>query len=312
MPLARINSKLGRKRRALVNLLGPFQVLQQLAAPTTQVLSACPFHSGISALPAFVQMPGSPLKTCIRIEYDDFDFPPCHAVTVPECRNPCNLSGWPGIVIGRAPLGSGCGKVVVPGSARGSGEPQPSGDCCREPNPPPGRASRAVASTPGPLLTIPAAPPDRAAGDAVSQPSGLLIAAPDINVVRIIRAATGASGLPIPCISQHWSGTMYENDGKPLEWQGFYCFVEHRTANRHRFGSMHWQGLVKTRSRGRTHSNQRSSHTIRVYTRIDQRFDIHLLLGAKPVPPTLRSTNVHVGHTNKKPRQKFQVQQSSA
>ncbi len=68
---------LGRKLRSLVDSLYPLQVLQQLAAPTTQFFPSCPFHSGISALPAFVQVPGGPLKACIGIEYDDFLL--CHA-----------------------------------------------------------------------------------------------------------------------------------------------------------------------------------------------------------------------------------------
>src|SRR2546429_523401 len=54
------------------------------------------------SLPAFVQVPRGPLKTCIWIEYDDFL--QCHAATVPECMNQRNLSRWPGIMTDRAPL----------------------------------------------------------------------------------------------------------------------------------------------------------------------------------------------------------------
>lgn len=93
---------LGRKLGSLIDSLYPLQVLQQLAAPTTQFFPPRPFHPGISALPAFVQVPRGPLKTCIRIEYDDFLL--CHAATVPECMNQRNLSRWPGIMIDRAPL----------------------------------------------------------------------------------------------------------------------------------------------------------------------------------------------------------------
>src|SRR5207248_10814814 len=99
----------GRKLLALVNLLDSLQVLQQLAAPITQVLPPRPLHSCISALPAFVQVPGGPLKTGIRIEYDDFLL--CHAVTFPECMNQRNLSDWSGIVVDRAQFGCRCGKV---------------------------------------------------------------------------------------------------------------------------------------------------------------------------------------------------------
>lgn len=92
--MERLATTLGSKLRSLVDSLYPLQVLQQLAAHTTQFLPPRPFHSGISALPAFVQVPGGPLKTCIRIEYDDFLL--CHAATVPECINQRNLSRWPG------------------------------------------------------------------------------------------------------------------------------------------------------------------------------------------------------------------------
>ena len=98
--MERLATALGRKLRSLVDSLYPLQVLQQLAAHTTQFLPPRPFHSGISALPAFVQMPGGPLKTCIRIEYDDFLL--CHAATVPECIHQRNLSRWPGRMVGRA------------------------------------------------------------------------------------------------------------------------------------------------------------------------------------------------------------------
>ena len=92
---------LGRKLGSLIDSLYPLQVLQQPAAPTTQFSPPRPFHPGISALPAFVQVPRGPLKTGIRIEYDDFLLG--HAATVPECRNQRNLSRWPGIMTDRAP-----------------------------------------------------------------------------------------------------------------------------------------------------------------------------------------------------------------
>ena len=100
--MERLATELGSKLRSLVDSLYPLQVLQQLAAQTTQFLPPRPFHSGISALPAFVQVPGGPLKTCIRVEYDDFLL--CHAATVPECINQRNLSRWPGRMVDRAPL----------------------------------------------------------------------------------------------------------------------------------------------------------------------------------------------------------------
>ena len=49
-----VDSKSGRKLRALVNLLDPVQVLQQLAAPTTQVFPPRPFHSSRPTFPTLV------------------------------------------------------------------------------------------------------------------------------------------------------------------------------------------------------------------------------------------------------------------
>src|SRR5207302_1530927 len=100
--LEMLATALGRKLGSLIDSLYPLQVLQQLAAPTTQFFPSRPFHPGISALPAFVQVPRGPLKTCIWIEYDDFL--QCHAATVPECMNQRNLSRWPWIMTDRAPL----------------------------------------------------------------------------------------------------------------------------------------------------------------------------------------------------------------
>lgn len=100
--MERLATALGSKLRSLVDSLYPLQVLQQLAAHTTQFLPPRPFHSGIPALPAFVQVPGGPLKACIRIEYDDFLL--CHAATVPECIHQRNLSRRPGRMVGRAPF----------------------------------------------------------------------------------------------------------------------------------------------------------------------------------------------------------------
>lgn len=57
-----------------------------------------------------MQVPGGPLKTRIRIEYDDSLL--CHAVTVPECLDQRNLSRWPGVVVDRAFSFCDCGKVA--------------------------------------------------------------------------------------------------------------------------------------------------------------------------------------------------------
>jgi len=100
--MERLATGLGRKLRSLIDSLYPLQVLQQPATHTTQFLPPRPFHSGISALPAFVQVPGGPLKTCIRIEYDDLLL--CHAAKVPECINQRNLSRRPGRMVARAPF----------------------------------------------------------------------------------------------------------------------------------------------------------------------------------------------------------------
>jgi hypothetical protein len=83
-----------RKFRAFINSLDSFQFLKQSATSLAQVPALCPFHSSRPTLPTLVQVPGGPLKTRIRIEYDDFLL--CHAVTVPECLDQRNLSCRPG------------------------------------------------------------------------------------------------------------------------------------------------------------------------------------------------------------------------
>jgi hypothetical protein len=52
--------------------------------------------------------------------------------------------------------------------------------------------------------------PRLAARDRIDDPEGLIIAA--FNIIRVT-PPHGASLLLRPCMSRHWSGTMYENAG---------------------------------------------------------------------------------------------------